>query len=556
MKTEYRKFLEDKNRLISRLQLSDDQKHKLKMFFKIHPNWENKIDWNNKNLKWEDFQDVLALEGTSKNSKKKYGLSGKAKIEDLVLNKDYKVIFENDHCVIYYPLTFKASEVLAKPTTPPVGVQGMWCIAGRNYSPGTRDQHWNNYLDQGIDFFFIFTKDKYLINPATAIEREEELEFMLDILQDATNSYHITKFGLKLNSKYALARRPSGTWQIFNSKDSCIFSKNPAELLDQFPAFKEIAEAIEAQPNEVLASRYWTDPRTGCVYSNDKQKLCKVPLTLANGAPVPKTLYIPEGVRSIGEKVFYNTDYFEKVYIPDSVTYISKKAFFEAKIGTLYIGAGVASIDDDAFLNFQGNIVFTGNRIEIPSNIFEEASLSDVYMPDSVLSIGYQAFCDNETLKTVEFSKNLKVIGAGAFANNKLLAFNLPDSVEEIQVGAFRSNLFINVSLPPKLKQLSDRAFSGCANLKSVTINDGCTSIGRYAFKGCSRLKSITIPASVTDIGNGAFVGCPLLRIYYTGTKEQWEDLLRNNDPHSSHLEDALYMGPGWENPEEKVAFI
>ena len=41
---DFRRFFEDKDRLIDKLDLTDDQKSELKAFFKKHPNYENKID--------------------------------------------------------------------------------------------------------------------------------------------------------------------------------------------------------------------------------------------------------------------------------------------------------------------------------------------------------------------------------------------------------------------------------------------------------------------------------------------------------------------------------
>lgn len=43
------------------------------------------------------------------------------------------------------------------------------------------------------------------------------------------------------------------------------------------------------------------------------------------------------------------------------------------------------------------------------------------------------------------------------------------------------------------------------AEITSVVIEDGVTSIGNYAFNGCENLPSVTLPASVKSIGNSAF---------------------------------------------------
>lgn len=58
------------------------------------------------------------------------------------------------------------------------------------------------------------------------------------------------------------------------------------------------------------------------------------------------------------------------------------------------------------------------------------------------------------------------------------------------------------------VKMIEDYAFSGCASLRSVTIEDGVQEIGSSTFSGCSWLQSVTIPASVTRIGNSAFNNC------------------------------------------------
>lgn len=48
------------------------------------------------------------------------------------------------------------------------------------------------------------------------------------------------------------------------------------------------------------------------------------------------------------------------------------------------------------------------------------------------------------------------------------------------------------------------------ALIKTVTIEDGITTIGDYAFDGCYNLVNVEIPASVTSIGKSAFCRCKL----------------------------------------------
>ena len=59
---------------------------------------------------------------------------------------------------------------------------------------------------------------------------------------------------------------------------------------------------------------------------------------------------------------------------------------------------------------------------------------------------------------------------------------------------------------------LTTSPFSEQADIKSVVINSGVTSIGSYMFYECSSLTSITIPNSVTSIGNDAFSYCSSLK--------------------------------------------
>ncbi|MBR4766930.1 MAG: leucine-rich repeat domain-containing protein [Clostridia bacterium] len=65
-----------------------------------------------------------------------------------------------------------------------------------------------------------------------------------------------------------------------------------------------------------------------------------------------------------------------------------------------------------------------------------------------------------------------------------------------------------SITIPDSVTNIESYAFSGCTGLTSVTIPDSVTSIGGSAFSGCTGLASITIPNSVTNIRFEAFDGC------------------------------------------------
>ena len=67
------------------------------------------------------------------------------------------------------------------------------------------------------------------------------------------------------------------------------------------------------------------------------------------------------------------------------------------------------------------------------------------------------------------------------------------------------------VTIEDGVTSIGKCAFDDCTRLTSVTIGSSVTSIGSYAFYDCSSLTSITIPDGVTSIGDYAFYYCSSL---------------------------------------------
>ena len=65
--------------------------------------------------------------------------------------------------------------------------------------------------------------------------------------------------------------------------------------------------------------------------------------------------------------------------------------------------------------------------------------------------------------------------------------------------------------------------FSFNDNVTDIILHSGIWRIPDAAFSGCINLKRITIPKSVKKIGPGVFADCNSLEdVYYEGTSEDW----------------------------------
>lgn len=76
------------------------------------------------------------------------------------------------------------------------------------------------------------------------------------------------------------------------------------------------------------------------------------------------------------------------------------------------------------------------------------------------------------------------------------------------------------------ITKIENGVFESNANLKTVTMPEGVTSIGPYAFGNCPELSTITIPVSAKTIGDKAFMGTNASKkIYYNGSVSDWCDI-------------------------------
>ena len=258
-----------------------------------------------------------------------------------------------------------------------------------------------------------------------------------------------------------------------------------------------------------------------------------------------QSITIPNSVTKIEDDAFWGCKSLQSVTIPNSVKSIGKKAFSGCKsLESITIPNSVTSIGDDAFY-----LCKSLQSVTIPNSVTSIGdgtfcwceSLQSVTIPNSVRNIGNHAFfgCNicfficNSTYfqnddvclfnkdKTAIVSRikdcvnyiipnSVTSIGDDAFSGcESLQSVTIPNSVTSIGYEAFsRCTSLQCVTIPNSVKSIGIGAFSGCESLQSVTIPNSVTSIGDGAFSRCESLQSITIPNSVTSIGDGAFRWC------------------------------------------------
>ncbi len=196
------------------------------------------------------------------------------------------------------------------------------------------------------------------------------------------------------------------------------------------------------------------------------------------------------------------------------------------KAGTYVKGATVQTPEPDAdgFIIQNGVLigyVGSGGEIRIPdtvTSIGNEAfnycdSLTGITIPDSVTSIGESAFCDCINLKSITIPVGVATIEPDTFLRcSSLESVTLPDSVTSIREGAFSNcSSLTSIEIPKDVTQIEDNVFYGCKALKSITIPSGVTSIGVCSFFGCN-VEIMQLPDSVTTIGDWAFWYCENLK--------------------------------------------
>ena len=214
-------------------------------------------------------------------------------------------------------------------------------------------------------------------------------------------------------------------------------------------------------------------------------------------------------VVSIGDYSLAWCRFLTSVTIPYSVTTIGEAAFeFCSNLSSIKIPNGLTAIADYAFYSCKRvNSVTIPNSVKTIGNMAFSycSSLESLVIPNNVTSIGMEAFSHCSSLASITVDEKNSIYDSRDDCNaiietssNTLIVgcqkTIIPNSVTTIGYNAFDecSNL-TSIIFPNSVTTIRGSAFKNCSGLTTVTIPNSVKFIGDSAFSGCTNLSSIIV---------------------------------------------------------------
>lgn len=226
-------------------------------------------------------------------------------------------------------------------------------------------------------------------------------------------------------------------------------------------------------------NQYFTADSYGVLYNKDMTRLLQYPIASTNAS-----YSIPEGVTSIDNEAFSFCENITNVTLPDSLKTIGEYVFIDCySLSSITIPQGIESIGQYAFGWYA--LPYYSGTLEQWKAV--ETDPYDTSIAKRIIICGgtdrpyyIPGKCGTAVNWTLYVDGELVISGSGA----------MTDFAAEHN------------------RPTNNPWYSMTSKIKSITVEEGVTSIGKYAFYECSEAAKVTIADTVSSIGIYAFYCC------------------------------------------------
>ena len=256
---------------------------------------------------------------------------------------------------------------------------------------------------------------------------------------------------------------------------------------------------------------------------------------------VPTTI---DGYTVVGIQSFHNEEgysypniFVRKVVLPETVTYIADGAFYDSddwaakthfELQEIVLPQSLKTIGKNAFYNnyYLQKIDIPAGVTEIGAGAFAKCqNLSDITIRGENTLLHGGAFGEKSGYSVGPFAGKLRELhqqwlyddSASDFFiwQGQLLDYRgtsktpvIPDTVKVIGASAFWRSDITGVTIPSSVKLIGASAFYECASLTSVEIPGSVERIDNNAFCDCTGMTSVKLNKGLKVIGEGGFNDC------------------------------------------------
>ena len=219
---------------------------------------------------------------------------------------------------------------------------------------------------------------------------------------------------------------------------------------------------------------------------------------------------IPDSVEKIGAEAFFNTVNMRTLSLSENsrLESIGSEAFGNSALEAITLPARVSSVDSTAFF---GCTSLPAVEV-VPNNPYFRSGNGVLYNATQTALLVYPAgkpYTDRFTVP-----ESVTTVEACAFAHASVRNIDL-SAVQTIESNAFLYSELVSIVLPDSVRRTGSALFSGCEQLREVTLGSGMGTVSDKMFENCRALTRVEIPSQIYSIGERAFAGSGLEQILF-----------------------------------------